>query len=56
LAQDFPDLDSLLAAAERHVRAILPKSYAATARTIRSFFKTPGGRELLREFRELGLI
>jgi DNA ligase (NAD+) len=56
LAQDFPNLDSLLAADERHVRVIRPKSNAATARTIRSFFETPGGRELLRQFRELGLL
>ena len=55
LANQFSSLDGLLAADERRLSAI-PRSSAKAAETIRRFFETPGGRELLREFRALGLI
>lgn len=55
VAQHFPTLDNLLAADEEQV-STMEGSVAVAARMIRAFFETPGGQELLREFRELGLI
>jgi DNA ligase (NAD+) len=53
LAQHFTTLDALLAAEEEQVAA-LPKCSAA-ARTVRSFFATPQGKELMQGFRELDI-
>ena len=53
LATQFTSLERLLAADEQQMSS-MPRNTADAVRTVRSFFKTPGGRELLREFRKLG--
>ncbi len=55
VAQRFVTMEELLAADEQRLKGV-PKRIIGPVSTIRSFFKTPGGGELLREFRELGLI
>ncbi len=55
LAREFTSLDELLAAGGEQVSS-LPGRSAQAARAVRSFFGTPGGRELRREFRELGVL
>lgn len=55
MATQFTSLERLLAADEQQMSS-MPGSSADAVRTVRSFFKTPGGRELLREFRELGFL
>jgi DNA ligase (NAD+) len=54
LGMHFATLDLLLAAEEEQLAAI-PDISPATARNIRAFFDSPGGRKLLEELRELGL-
>jgi DNA ligase (NAD+) len=55
LGEQFATLDLLLAADEMQLSAIARISQAA-AENIRAFFASPGGRELLEEFREIGLM
>lgn len=55
LAEHFTTLDPLLAADEERLAAI-PGIGTAAAKNIRSFLNSPGGRSLLEDLRELGLI
>jgi DNA ligase (NAD+) len=55
LSRQFNSLDALLAAEEGQLTA-LSKRDTRTAKTLRSFFKTAGGQELLVKFRELGML
>ncbi len=55
LSRQFSSLDMLLAAGQEQVAELSPANFR-TAHTIRSFFNTPGGKELLLKFRELGLL
>ncbi len=53
LARQFPSLDALLAADQQQIDT-LPKGSRA-ARLVRTFFGTPEGRALWKEFRDLGV-
>jgi len=55
LARQFISLDALLAAEEEQLTA-LTASDSRAARTVRSFFHSPGGGELLVKFRESGIL
>lgn len=55
LARQFVSLDALLTAEEEQL-TVLTASDSRAARTIRSFFHSPGGEELLVKFRELGIL
>ena len=55
LSRQFNSLDVLLAAEDNRFTA-LSRRDARTAKTIRSFFKTPGGEELLVKFCRLGIL
>lgn len=55
LARQFTSLDALLAA-EQEQLTVLSATDTRAAKTIRSFFHSPGGEELLVKFRELGIL
>jgi len=55
LARQFVSLDALLGAGEEQL-TVLSASDSRAARTVRSFFHSPGGEELLIEFRKLGIL
>jgi DNA ligase (NAD+) len=55
LSRQFNSLDVLLAAEEEKLTALSARDSRA-AKTLRSFFKTAGGQELLVKFRELGIL
>lgn len=55
LSRQFNYLDDLLTAEEGKLAALSARD-SRTAKTLRSFFKTPGGQELLAKFRELGIL
>ncbi|MDD2271732.1 MAG: NAD-dependent DNA ligase LigA [Desulfuromonadaceae bacterium] len=55
LARQFASLDALLAAEEEQLTVLTARDSCA-ARTVRSFFHSPGGEELLVKFRELGVL
>jgi len=55
LSRQFKSLDTLLAAEDKEFTALSTRD-ARTAITIRNFFKTPGGEELLVKFRRLGIL
>ena len=55
LALQFDSLDKLLAVEEAQLAA-LPYKDSRAARTIRSFFRSAGGQELLVKFRELEIL
>ncbi len=55
LARQFASLDELLAA-EQEQPAALSASDVRSAKSIRTFFQSPGGKELLVKFRELDLL
>lgn len=55
LARQFVSLDALLAAEEEELTVLAARDSRA-ARTVRSFFSSPGGEELLVKFRELGVL
>ena len=55
LARQFVSLDALLAAEEEQL-TVLAASDSRAARTVRSFFHSSGGQELLVKFRELGIL
>ena len=55
LAQRFPSLDALLHAEGKQLR-VVKRSDADAARTIRRFFTSKGGMELLIQFRQLGML
>ena len=55
LARRFASLDALLGAGEEQL-TVLVASDSRAARTVRSFFHSSGGEELLLKFRELGIL
>ena len=55
LSRQFNSLEFLLAAEEGQLTALSTRD-TRTAKTLRSFFKTAGGQELLVKFRELGML
>jgi DNA ligase (NAD+) len=55
LAKHFTSLGSLLDADEEQV-SVMSGSDRKAAKTVRSFFNSPGGRELLENFRGLGML
>jgi len=55
LARQFTSLDALLAA-EQEQLAVLSAADTRAAKTIRTFFSSPGGEELLVKFREQGFF
>ncbi|MHB8058812.1 MAG: NAD-dependent DNA ligase LigA [Desulfuromonadaceae bacterium] len=55
LARQFASLDALLGAGEGKL-TVLAASDSRAARTVRSFFHSPGGEELLIKFRKLGIL
>jgi len=55
LGEHFTTFDSLLAA-EKEQLAAIPGISPAAAENIRAFFDSPGGRKLLEELRELGVL
>jgi DNA ligase (NAD+) len=55
LARQFNSLDALLAAGEGEATS-LPAADSRAATTIRSFFRSAEGQELLVKFRELGIL
>lgn len=55
LARQFASLDALLVAGQERLTA-LSAADSRAANTIRSFFNSPGGQELLVKFREQGLL
>lgn len=55
LARQFVSLDALLAAEDEQL-TVLTASDSRAARTVRCFFHSPGGGELLVKFRELGIL
>lgn len=55
LERRFSSLDALLAAGQGEVIS-LPAADSRAAATIRSFFRSAGGQELLVKFRELGIL
>lgn len=55
LARQFTSLDALLAAGAEQLAA-LAASDSRAARAVRSFFRSPGGEELLTKFREQGVL
>lgn len=55
LAKRFPSVGALLAVDEEQLRAACGIDSGA-AKTVRSFFRSPGGRELLESFRGLGML
>ena len=55
LARQFASLDALLGAGEEQL-TVLTASDSRAARTVRSFFHSLGGQELLAKFRELGIL
>jgi DNA ligase (NAD+) len=55
LAKYFTSLGTLLEAKEEQV-SVMPGSDRKAVQTVRRFFQSPGGRELLIKFRELGML
>jgi len=55
LAKQFTSLGTLLEAKDEQLN-VMPGSDRKAAKTVRCFFQSPGGRELLEKFRELGLL
>ena len=55
LARQFASLDALLGAGEEQL-TVLAASDSRAARTVRSFFHSSGGQELLVGFRKLGIL
>jgi DNA ligase (NAD+) len=55
LAEHFSTLESL-EAADGELLATIPGISPTAAKNIRAFIASPGGRELLEEFREIGLM
>jgi DNA ligase (NAD+) len=55
LSRQFKSLDILLAAEDNKLNALSGRD-ARAAKTIRNFFKTPGGEELLVKFCRLGIL
>ncbi|MHB8121797.1 MAG: helix-hairpin-helix domain-containing protein [Desulfuromonadaceae bacterium] len=55
LARQFASLDALLGAGEEQL-TVLTASDSRAARTVRGFFHSTGGQELLVEFRKLGIL
>ena len=55
LAKHFTSLGTLLEAKEEQL-SVMPGSDRKAAKTVRNFFQSPGGRELLEKFRELGML
>jgi DNA ligase (NAD+) len=55
LAEHFVSLGALLEAKEEKLN-VLPGSDRKAAKIVRSFFQSPGGRELLAQFRRLGML
>ena len=55
LARQFASLDALLGAEEEQL-TVLTATDSRAARTVRGFFHSSGGQELLVEFRKLGIL
>ena len=55
LAKHFTSLGTLLEAKEEQL-SVMPGSDRKAAKTVRSFFQSTGGWELLEDFRELGML
>ncbi|MGA7828655.1 MAG: NAD-dependent DNA ligase LigA [Geobacteraceae bacterium] len=55
LAKQFNSLGALLEAKDEQLN-VMPGRDRKAAKTVRSFFQSPGGRELLEKFRELGML
>ena len=55
LARQFGSLDALLAAEQKQL-TVLSTTDTRAAKTIRNFFHSPGGQELLVKFREQGIL
>ena len=55
LSRQFSSIDDVLAAEEGQL-SVLSSRGTRAAKTLRSFFKTSGGQELLVTFRELGML
>ncbi|RQW82513.1 MAG: hypothetical protein EHM79_18195, partial [Geobacter sp.] len=55
LAKQFTSLDTLLEAKDEQLN-VMPGKDRKTAKTVRNFFQSSGGRELLEKFRGLGML
>lgn len=55
LGRQFSSLDELLAVEEEKLASLSPAD-GRTAKTIRRFFHSPGGEDVLRKFRELSVL
>jgi DNA ligase (NAD+) len=55
LSRQFSSLDNVLAAEEQKQSALSARTIR-TVKTLRSFFQSPGGQELLFKFREMGML
>jgi len=55
LAKHFNSLGALLEAKDEQLN-VIPGSDRKAAKTVRNFFQSPGGRELLEKFRGLGML
>jgi DNA ligase (NAD+) len=55
LVKHFTSLGTLLDAKDEQL-SVMPGSDRKAAKNVRSFFQSPGGRELLIKFRELGML
>ncbi len=55
LAKQFTSLGTLLEANDEQL-SVMPGSDRKAAKTVRNFFQSPGGRELLEKFCELGML
>ncbi len=55
LSRQFNSLDAILTAGQEKLNALSAKDIRA-AKTLRGFFQSPGGQELLKKFSELGIL